>query len=213
MKTVVLLGPPGAGKGTVAEVLADTGYCHVSTGELLREQIRMETTLGLEAKALMDRGKFVPDDVVVGMIRDMLADASPNDKFLFDGFPRTLVQAEKLDDLVASFDGCLENVVLLECPNDVIVKRLSGRRSCSVCGTVYHMVFNPPSNDEKCDKDGCGLTQRPDDNEETIRKRLQVYQEQTAPLINYYAEKGLIRSVDASQSIETVRNAVLGQLG
>lgn len=213
MKAVVLLGPPGAGKGTVAEVLEDKGYRHISTGELLREQIRLETPLGLEAKELMDHGKFVSDDVVVGMIRDLVSDADTDAKFLFDGFPRTLVQAQKLDELIDSFKGELSEVILLECPDEVIVKRLSGRRTCATCGAVYHMAFNPPSNDEKCDLDGCGLAQRPDDNETTVRKRLKVYEEQTAPLINYYTEKNLIHDVDATQSIEAVRSEVLKRLG
>ncbi len=212
MKAVVLLGPPGAGKGTVANVLAGKGYRHISTGDLLREQIRLETQLGLEAKALMDQGKFVPDEMVVGMIRDLISDNPSNAMFLFDGFPRTLVQAEKLDELIAAFNGKLDKVILLACPDDIIVKRLSGRRSCAKCGAVYHMSFNPPSNDEKCDRDGCGLSQRPDDNEKTIRRRLKVYEEQTAPLIKYYADKDLIHSVDAAQSIESVRASVLESL-
>lgn len=212
MNAVVLLGPPGAGKGTVAEVLVDKGYKHVSTGDLLREQIRLETPLGLEAKKLMDQGKFVSDDVVVGMIRDLLQ-ASDNGKFLFDGFPRTLVQAEKLDELVASLQGTLDQVVLLECSDEVIVERLSGRRTCTKCGMVYHIKYNPASIEGVCDVEGCELMQRPDDNEETIRKRLEVYAERTAPLIDYYEAKGLVRPINANQSIEEVRNQVLEQLG
>jgi len=213
MNAVVLLGPPGAGKGTVAEVLEDKGYRHISTGEMLREQIRLETPLGLEAKALMDQGNFVSDDVVVGMISGLLTDAEADAKFLFDGFPRTLVQAEKLDALIDSFDGELSEVILLECPDEIIVKRLSGRRTCNKCGAVYHMSFNPPSNDEKCNVDGCGLSQRPDDNEETIRERLKVYDERTAPLISYYNDKNLVHAVDATQSIDAVRSEVLKRLG
>ncbi len=129
MKAIVLLGPPGAGKGTVAEVLVDKGYQHVSTGDLLREQIRQETDLGRQAKQLMDQGKFVPDDVVVGMIRGLIESADTSAKFLFDGFPRTLVQAEKLDELIQSLEGTLEQVVLLECPDETIVERLIGRRT------------------------------------------------------------------------------------
>ncbi|VGO15783.1 Adenylate kinase [Pontiella desulfatans] len=213
MNAVVLLGPPGAGKGTVAEVLVDKGYRHVSTGDLLREQIRLETPLGLEAKQLMDQGKFVPDDVVVGMIRDLLSSRAAESNYLFDGFPRTLVQAEKLDELLGSLNGTLEEVVLLECPDDVIVERLSGRRTCSKCGSVYHVKFNPASNEDLCDIEGCELTQRPDDNAETIRKRLVVYAEQTAPLITYYEAKGLVHPIDATQRIDQVRAAVLEKLG
>ena len=213
MNAVVLLGPPGAGKGTLAEVLVERGYHHVSTGELLREQIRMETPLGLEAKALMDQGRFVPDDVVVGMIRDMVSSGTQGDRFLFDGFPRTLGQAEKLQELIGSIGGTLDSVILLECPDEILVERLSGRRTCSTCGAVYHMTFHPPKADEQCDVDGCNLVQRQDDNDEVIRKRLKVYGEQTAPLVDFYTAQNLLLSVDATQSIDAVRNAVLTRLG
>ncbi len=213
MNAVVLLGPPGAGKGTVAEVLVDKDYEHVSTGDLLREQIRLETALGLEAKKLMDQGKFVSDDVVVGMIRDLLKSSDRDAKFLFDGFPRTLVQAEKLDELVGSLGGTLNQVVLLECPDQVIVERLSGRRSCPTCKAVYHIINNPPKVDGVCDNEGAALVQRDDDNAETIQKRLSVYAEQTAPLISYYNDKNLVCPVDATQGIEKVRAAVLETLG
>ncbi len=212
MKMVILLGPPGAGKGTVAEALVEKGFLHVSTGNLLREQIQQGTPLGLEAKELMDHGRFVRDDVVVGMIRDLISKAPFGAKILLDGFPRTLVQAEKLDELVDGIDGNLESVILLECPDDIIVQRLSGRRTCAKCGSVYHMAFNPPSHDEQCDNDGCGLSQRPDDTPDTIRKRLQVYTDRTAPVINYYTGKNLIQGVNAAQSIEAVRHEVLERL-
>ena len=213
MNAVVLLGPPGAGKGTVAEVLIGKGYEHISTGDLLREQIRLETPLGIEAKQLMDQGKFVSDQVVIGMISELIAARKSDARFLFDGFPRTLVQAEKLDALLASLGGTLEEVILLECSDGVIVERLSGRRTCSKCGSVYHVIYNPPANGETCDQNGCELEQRPDDNAETVRKRLHVYAERTAPLIDYYAAKNLIRRIDASRSIREVRSAVLEHLG
>lgn len=213
MNAIVLMGPPGAGKGTVAEVLVGKGYEHVSTGDLLREQIMLETPLGIEAKQLMDNGKFVSDQVVVDMIRVLIDAREPDAKFLFDGFPRTLVQAEKLDELVTSIDGTLQEVILLECADEVIVERLSGRRTCNKCGSVYHVVYNPPANGDTCDLNGCELTQRPDDTAQTVRKRLRVYIDRTEPLIDYYAAKGLIRRVDASQSIADVRGAVLERLG
>ena len=213
MTAIVLLGPPGAGKGTVAEALAGKGYTHVSTGDLLREQIRLETPLGLEAKANMDQGKFVPDKVVVGMIRSLLEAADRGQKFLFDGFPRTLVQAEKFDELLLSLEGAIDEVILLECPAEVIVERLSGRRTCGKCGTVYHVKYNPPTMHNICDAEGCELIQRPDDNVETIKKRLEVYAERTAPLISYYKAKNLIHPINASRSIAEVRSAVLEQLG
>ncbi len=157
MNIVVLLGPPGAGKGTVAEVLVGKGYVHVSTGDLLREQIRLETPLGIEAKQRMDKGRFVSDDVVVGMIRDLLQTSEFGTKYLFDGFPRTLVQAERLDELVDSLKGSLDQVILLECPDDVIIERLSGRRICGTCGMVYHVKYNPAAHDSVCDVEGCEL--------------------------------------------------------
>jgi adenylate kinase len=213
MIAIVLLGPPGAGKGTVAEVLAEKGYTHVSTGQLLREQIQQGTQLGLEAKTLMDKGAFVPDDVVVGMIRSLLEDANPNQKFLFDGFPRTLSQAEKLDELLESLNGTLGEVILLECPDSVVVERLSGRRTCEKCGTIYHIKYNAPETLGVCNLDGAPLLQRPDDKEETIKNRLSVYQTQTAPLVNYYQSHGLIHTIDATQPIQNVREAVLEKLG
>ena len=213
MIAIVLLGPPGAGKGTVAEVLAEKGYTHVSTGQLLREQIQQGTQLGLEAKTLMDKGAFVPDDVVVGMIRSLLEDANPNQKFLFDGFPRTLSQAEKLDELLESLNGTLGEVILLECPDSVVVERLSGRRTCEKCGTIYHIKYNSPETLGVCNLDGAPLLQRPDDKEETIKNRLSVYQTQTAPLVNYYQSHGLIHTIDATQPIQNVREAVLEKLG
>lgn len=213
MNAIVLLGPPGAGKGTVAEVLVGKGYEHVSTGDLLREQIKLETPLGIEAKKLMNRGKFVSDQVVVEMIRELMGQREPAARFLFDGFPRTLVQAEKLDQLMISIEGTLEEVVLLECPDEVIVERLSGRWTCRKCGSVYHVVYNPPAHGDRCDENGCELIQRPDDTARTVRKRLQVYMDRTAPLIDYYTSKGLIHRVDASKSIGEVRAAVLKQVG
>ncbi len=213
MTAVVLLGPPGAGKGTVAAVLAGKGYTHVSTGQLLREQIQLGTPLGLEAKQFLDKGRFVSDELVVGMIRDLLAAASAGQKFLFDGFPRTLVQAEKLDELFQSLEGELIAAILLECPDETIIKRLGGRRTCTECGSVYHIVHNPPATEGICDLDGCELQLRPDDAAETVQTRLDTYVRQTAPLIGYYRDKGILSPVDAAHGIETVRDAVLQKLG
>lgn len=213
MNAVILLGPPGAGKGTVSEVLVDHGYEHISTGQLLREQIALGTPLGIEAQKRIDHGNFVPDNVVIGMIQDLLEKAPEGQKFLFDGFPRTMAQAEKLDDLLEQVKGNLGRVVLLDCPDEVIVERITGRRSCDKCGSVYHMKFNPPSQGEQCDEEGCQLTQRPDDTEETVRKRIGVYEERTSPLIDFYEDKKLVEHIDASKSINEVRAAVVQQLG
>jgi adenylate kinase len=213
MTAIVLLGPPGAGKGTVAEALAGKGYEHVSTGELLREQIRLQTPLGLEAKDRLAQGRFVSDGIVLGMVRDLFEHADAGQKFLFDGFPRTMVQAEEFGKMLQSLEGGIDEVVLLECPDDVIVARLSGRRICAVCGAVYHIEHNPPATPGICDLDGGELRHRKDDAPETVRKRLEIYRERTAPLIGYYRGKGLIHSVDASLPIEEVRRAVVRQLG
>jgi len=213
MTAIVLLGPPGAGKGTVAEVLVEKGYTHISTGELLREQIRLGTPLGLKAKKLLDLGKFVSDEIVVGMIQVVLEAASAGQKFLFDGFPRTLLQAKILDELLRSLEGDLSDIILLECPDELIVERLSGRRTCTKCGAVYHTTYNPASVDDICDTDGCELQLRPDDAVETIKRRLAIYTERTAPLVGFYQERGLVYTVDASRSIEDVRNEVLERLG
>ena len=212
MTAIILLGPPGAGKGTVAEVLVERGYIHVSTGTLLREQIRLKTPLGMEIKARMDQGRFVPDQIVEEMIREVLTSPDGEQKFLFDGFPRTLAQAEIFDGILQSDGILIEEVILLECTEDVIVERLSGRRTCTKCGMVYHVQYNPAASADSCDIDGCELIQRSDDNVETIKKRLEVYAERTAPLIAYYKAKGLILPVDASQSIDAVRSAVLEKL-
>jgi len=213
MNAIVLLGPPGAGKGTVSDVLIARGYNHISTGNLLREQIRLETPLGLQARERMDRGSFVPDDVVVGMIREVMAASDGSQKFLFDGFPRTLIQAQMLEKLMVEVNGEVKQVVLLDCPDHVIIDRLVGRRTCGKCGSVYHVTFNPPSQGNVCDVEGCELSQRADDTEETVRKRLAVYQQRTEPLIAYYKEKNLIVTINANQSIAEVRADVSDALG
>lgn len=212
MTAIVLLGPPGAGKGTVAEVLVEKGYTHVSTGDLLREQIRLKTPLGMEIKARMDQGRFVPDPIVVEMIREVITSADPEQNFLFDGFPRTLAQAEMFDAMLQSEGGTIAGVILLECADNVIIERLSGRRTCTKCGTVYHVKYNPSSKAGICNVDGGELIHRPDDNAETIKKRLNVYAERTAPLVAYYKVNKLIHSIDASQRIDEVRCAVLEKL-
>jgi len=213
MNAVILLGPPGAGKGTVASVLVEHGCEHVSTGQLLRNEIEKGTPLGIEAKGLIDRGLFVSDETVVGMVRDRLESAEPNATILFDGFPRTLAQAEKLDEMLRSLNGQVKQVLLLDCPDEVIVERLSGRRTCKNCGTVYHLAYNPPLHEDQCNSDGCALIQRGDDSAETIRKRLAVYVGATEPLIHYYENQGLIVRINAAKSIEDVRRAAAAKFG
>jgi adenylate kinase len=196
---LILLGPPGAGKGTQAERLQeDFPLAYVATGDILRQAVADETDLGREAKAYMDRGELVPDDVIIGVILERLAGDS-DDGFLLDGFPRTVAQAEALDTALAEREKQLSAVLLIDVPPDDIVRRLSGRRVCEK-GHVYHVEHNPPKEDGVCDVDGTALRQRDDDREETIRKRLDVYRDQTSPLIDYYDERDLLRRFDGTRN-------------
>jgi len=193
---VVLLGAPGAGKGTQAErIAAQFGLPHVSTGEILRAAVAAGTELGRTAQRFMQAGELVPDEVVVGIIRERLAEPDAGRGFLLDGFPRTLEQAAALDDMLAAADRGLTHVVVLDVPEAELIERLSGRRMCRSCGKGYHVVFDPPQKEGVCDACGGELYQRADDNEETVRNRLVVYGKQTEPLIAYYTDKGLVRTV------------------
>jgi adenylate kinase len=214
MKAIILLGPPGAGKGTLAESLKDqTDFIHVSTGDMLRAAIKAESAVGLEAKACMDRGELVPDLVILGIIKERVGQESADMCFMFDGFPRTLEQAEGLDRLLTEIGGKLLKVINMIVPDHVLVQRLSGRRLCKACGAVYHVVNMPPKTEGICDKCGSALYQRPDDNEKTVRNRLAVYEEQTAPLVNYYREQALLHDIDASVAPEKTCEMALDVLG
>lgn len=185
---VVLLGPPGVGKGTQAVRLAgELGAEHVSTGDLLRAARREGTALGKTAQGYMDRGELVPDDVILDLVREHLSGFDPATPVLFDGFPRTEEQATGLDELLDELDRSVDLVVLFEAPDGVLVKRLSGRRSCPQCGTVYNVYYSAPSEEGVCDRCGADLVHRKDDDADTVTRRLQVYQEETAPLIAFYA--------------------------
>jgi adenylate kinase len=197
---LILLGPPGAGKGTQAERLQDDfPLAYVATGDILRAAVADGTDLGKEAKAYMDRGELVPDDVIIGVILDRLAESDTADGFLLDGFPRTAKQAEALDEALSRVDRRLSAALLIDVPEDDIVRRLSGRRICPN-GHVYHVEHNPPKQEGRCDVDGEELRQREDDREETIRKRLQVYRDQTSPLIDYYDEHDILHRFDGTRS-------------
>ncbi len=194
-RNVILLGGPGAGKGTQAErIVADFKLPHISTGEMLRAAVANGTEMGLEAQKYMESGALVPDEVVIGVVRERLAEPDARDGFLLDGFPRTIPQAEQLDTMLAAAGRQVTHVVLISVPAEELVQRIAGRRSCSQCGKLYNVTFDPPAVEGVCDLDGAALVQRADDNEETVRNRIAVYEQQTAPLVGYYESKGVLES-------------------
>jgi adenylate kinase len=213
---IVLLGPPASGKGTQAARLREAlGLPHIASGDLFRENLKNETELGKQAKVYMDRGDLVPDDITTGMVMERLSRPDCAGGALFDGFPRTIAQAEALDQALAKGGhkvGLVPNIVV---PDDVLVERVSGRRLCRTCGEAYHIKFNPPKQPGVCDTDGGELYQRDDDNAETVRQRLKVYWDQTSPLIDYYRRQGVLVEVNGDQPIDTVtadlRTVVLGK--
>ena len=207
---LVLLGGPGAGKGTQAERLAERlGIPQVSTGDLFRENLRERTELGLLAQGYMDRGELVPDEVTVAMVRERLSRPDAARGAILDGFPRTIAQAEALEEMLDGMGAQLAAVPYIKVPEDVLLARLAGRWTCRKCGAMYHELFSPPQVPGICDKCGGELYQRPDDTPETQKRRIQVYFEQTAPLIDYYRQKGLLIEVDGRASIEEVEAVLL----
>ena len=213
MKAIILLGAPGAGKGTLAEGVKNaTAFIHVSTGDMLRAAIKAGSRTGLEAKAYMEKGELVPDGVIMRIVGERLAQGRPDDQYMFDGFPRTLEQARRLDDVLAGLGGAVNQVFLLEVPVPVIVSRLSGRRICKGCGAVYHVTNIPSKVAGICDQCGGALYQRPDDSEATVLNRLEVYQRQTASLIDFYEQKGVLVRVDAGTNPQAATAELLSKL-
>jgi adenylate kinase len=211
---VVLLGPPGVGKGTQGRRLAEErGWALISTGEMLREAARRRTPLGIEAASRMDHGLLVPDDLIIGVVRERTAEQDAERGFVLDGFPRTVPQADALDAMLAERGRRLEAVLSLTASEDELVRRLSARRECPVCKRAYNLETAPPRSDEVCDDHpGTALTQRPDDRPETIKQRFQVYREQTAPLIDYYRRSGRLREVRGVGTMDEVFGALKGAL-
>ena len=210
---IVLLGPPGVGKGTQADLIAEsTGLPHISSGDLFRENIKNNTELGKLAQSFMTKGELVPDDVTISMIRDRLSCPDCKGGALLDGFPRTTGQANALASLLSEFNGKVNNVPYITASESTLVERLSGRWTCKAQGHIFHEKYNPPQRPGVCDVDGSPLYQRDDDKAETVTRRIQVYFAQTAPLIAYYRERGLLSEIDGAKPIKKVTADLLAEL-
>ncbi len=213
-KYIVLLGPPGAGKGTQAKILAsELTLVHVSSGDIFRENIKNQTELGVSAQAFIKKGDLVPDELTISMIRERINRPDCELGVLFDGFPRTPDQAIALERMLGEVGGSVYAVPYLSVPAEVLIERLSGRWTCLMCGSVYHEKYNPPVNPGVCDNDGTDLVQRDDDKAETVKNRIEVYFKQTEPLIAYYKELGLLREIDGTQEIQAVTVDMLAAVG
>jgi adenylate kinase len=207
---VVLLGPPGAGKGTQAKLLQERfKACQVSTGDILRKAVAEQTPLGKQAAQYIKQGALVPDPLIVNLVAERLQDKDCEKGFILDGFPRTISQAESLDEILTRMGLTLDRVLSVQVPHSVIVQRLAGRRTCKGCGALYHLTLDPPDKEGVCDRCGGELYQRDDDREETITARLKVYETQTAPLMNYYRERGLLRDIDGVGKVDEIRSRVI----
>jgi adenylate kinase len=211
---LILLGAPGSGKGTQAKLLAERmGITHLSTGDILRAEVKNGTELGRKAKEYMNSGKLVPDSLILDMIKGKLASPELSNGFILDGFPRTVAQAEGLEAISKELGLEIDKVININVDDEEIVKRLTARRSCPQCGAIYNMLYNPPADDEKCDKDGAKLVQREDDNEATVRNRLKVYHDQTQPLEDFYRKRGLLVDIPGSGGVEKIAGRILAEIG
>lgn len=211
---IIMLGAPGAGKGTQAKMIAEKyGIPHVSTGDIFRANIKNGTELGMEAKKYMDQGLLVPDELTVKILLDRVAQADCEKGYVLDGFPRTIPQAEVLDKALSELGDAIDYAINVDVPDENIVKRMSGRRACVTCGATYHIEHVPPRKEGVCDKCGAGLVLRDDDKPETVLNRLKVYHDQTQPLIEFYTEKGVLKTVDGTVDMQDVFGAIVDILG
>lgn len=211
---IVLLGPPGAGKGTQAKSISNKySIPHISTGDIFRKNISENTPLGIEAKRYMDNGQLVPDQVTIDMVKDRLQQDDCNTGYLLDGFPRTVAQAEALNSFLVERGEQLDTALLIKVPNEFILERMTGRRVCPSCGASYHIKFNPPTIEGKCDLCGSEVIQRKDDTVDTVKERLDVYERQTQPLIDFYSNKELLSKVDGTRAINEVFRGICEILG
>ncbi|AZV40881.1 adenylate kinase [Peribacillus asahii] len=202
---LVLMGLPGAGKGTQAEKIVEKyNIPHISTGDMFRTAIKDGTELGIQAKSFMDQGALVPDEVTIGIVRERLSKDDCKKGFLLDGFPRTVAQAEALENILTDLDRQINFVINIDVDKEILMERLTGRRICKSCGSTYHLVFNPPAKEDTCDRCGGELYQRADDNAETVQNRLDVNLKQTQPLLDFYGEKGYLQNINGQQDINKV---------
>ncbi len=213
MKRLMIVGPPGSGKGTQAEKISqELKICHISTGDTLRESINKKTEFGIEAKSYMDKGELVPDNVVIRIVEEKLKTTECSNGFLLDGFPRTSAQAEALDEILQKLNNNLDHVIVLNVKEEELFKRLVNRRTCKTCGKIYHLIYEPPSRQGICGQCGGELYQRDDDKEETVKNRLKIYNRATEPLIEFYKKKGLLLMVDGNKNIKEVFEDILSKL-
>lgn len=211
---IMLFGAPGAGKGTQAKYIIEKyGIPQISTGDILRAAVKEGTPMGLEAKACMEAGKLVSDEIIIGIIKDRLAKEDCKKGFILDGFPRTIAQAEALEVLMKEMGIKLDKVISLNVPDELIVGRVTGRKVCPACGASFHVEFNPPKVEGKCDLCGADLITRKDDNAETVTKRLGEYHSQTAPLFDFYQERGVLVDIDGTKSVEAITQEIFNILG